>query len=161
MYLRGGLWWERNRDLLALENEERRSRAKAEVRDRLLPPRETKPIGCGKRIGVRDTAEGKPSAKRGASTKAGYSKQSGLHAAEAVGSGARFAGGGPRLIWERFIERSNCMGWPHRGQSGADSPGSASGGEGDASAGRPRSKGFPEWSCTRKREALAVGWQKP
>ncbi len=83
---RGGFWWERNRDRLASKNKERRSTTKAEVLDRLLPAREAKPIGCGKLAWVRDTADGKQSAKRGDSTNAGYSKQSGLHAAEAVGS---------------------------------------------------------------------------
>lgn len=142
--LRRGFWWEQNSQLLALENEPRRPTAKAEVFERLLAGREPKLRGCGKLVCVGATAEGNHSAKRDASTKAGYFEQSGIHAAEEVRSGARFARGGPRFIWERFIERSNCIDWPHLGQSGADSSGGASGWECDARAGRPKSKGLPE-----------------
>ena len=64
------------------ENEQRRPTGKAEVFERLLAAREMKLRGCGKLIGVRDPADWGDSAKRGASTKAEYFQQSGLHAAE-------------------------------------------------------------------------------
>jgi hypothetical protein len=84
--LRRGFWWERNSDVLAAKNEERRFTGKAEVFEGLLPPRETKLRECGKEIWVCDTAGWKHSAKRGASTDAEYFKQSGIHAAKEVGS---------------------------------------------------------------------------
>ena len=71
---------------MASENEQNPPTGKAEVLERLLPGWETKLIACGKLVWVDDTADGKHSAKRGASTNAGYFQHSGIHAAEAVGS---------------------------------------------------------------------------
>lgn len=141
--LRPGFWWERNSDLLAREAKEKAAPGKTAVFERLLPPRETKLRGCGKEISARDTVDWKHSAKRGSFTHAGFFQQSGIHAAPER-RGARLARGGPRLIWKRFNERSNFIGWPHLEQSGADSWAGAPGCLCDARADRPRSKGFPE-----------------
>src|SRR6266567_3882511 len=84
--LRGGFWWERNSDLLASENEQRRPTRKAEVFERLLPPRERKLRGCGKLVWVDAAVDWNQPAKRGASTNAEFLKPSGIHAAKEVGS---------------------------------------------------------------------------
>src|SRR5258708_4777430 len=70
--LRGGFWWERNSDLLASENEQRRPTRKAEVFERLLPPRERKLRGCGKLVWVDAAVDWNQPAKRGASTNAEF-----------------------------------------------------------------------------------------
>ena len=71
---------------MASENKPRRPTAKAEVLERLLPPRETKFRECGRLVWVRNAVDGDRPAKRGASTNAGYFEDGGVHGAETVGS---------------------------------------------------------------------------
>lgn len=82
----------------APEHGQRRRPGKAEQLQRLIVAGERTLRGCGKLVRVRDTADQNHAGKRGAFTNAGFFKQSGIHAAEGVKSGASFPGGGPRFI---------------------------------------------------------------
>ena len=81
----------------------------------------------------------------------------GVHAAEEVRGHNDRSEGGPRVLCQGLTERINCMIWPQMGQSGVEQAGAGLG-KGSES---PKFKGLPEWSWTRIRLALAVGWQNP
>lgn len=81
-----GFWWEQKSALLAAENGPGRPTGKAERLKRVMTPRERKLRGDGKLVWVRDTADWNHPAKGGASTNTGFFKQSGIHAADEVGS---------------------------------------------------------------------------